>query len=47
MSELGFFIDNTEKGLCLFRHAYLYLTPELIFEEEIIETRIGRNEVPD
>lgn len=43
-SGLGIFIDDKEKDLCLFRHAYLYLAPELIFEEEVIETRIGRNE---
>lgn len=33
VSELGFFTDNKDKDLCLFRHAYLYLAPELIFEE--------------
>lgn len=44
VSKLGFFIDNKEKDLCLFRHTYLYLAPELIFQEEIIETRSGRNE---
>lgn len=44
VSELSAFIDNKEKDICLFRPAYLYLAPELVLEEEILENRIGRNE---
>lgn len=43
MSELGLFIENKEKDSCLFRHAYLYLTPKFTSEEEIIGTVIRRN----
>lgn len=40
--ELVCFIENKEKDSCLFRHAYLCLTPKFTSEEEIIGARIWK-----